>query len=74
MQPSESARYWWLDDIENERVLDYLLSLSVEDLDLVDMFVYRGLKQREIAAITRKTQAAVSMKIATIKKHIKNLF
>ena len=70
-RPSETKRFWWLDEISDENLLRGLLSFTEYELELIDLSVYQGYTQEEIAAITGKTQPAVCQKLQTLKKKIK---
>ena len=65
-------KYWWIDRIETPGLLATLLSFSDEELDLIDMSVYRGLTQKEIAKETGKDQSSISRKLDTLYKKLKN--
>ena len=67
-------KFWWIDEIENPDLLMTLLSFSDEELTLIDMSVYRGLTQKEIAERTGKAQSSISRKLDTLYKKLKKSF
>ena len=70
-QPSEKNKYWWLDEIEDEALLERLLMLPVEDLELIDQLAFQGLSQTEIGLQMSKSQSSISQRISTIRKRLK---
>ena len=70
-EPS-TGRFWWLDQIENKKLLHTLLALSLDELTLIDMSLYQGLSQEEIAEITGIKQSTVSNNLATLFKKMKD--
>ena len=70
-RPFETKRFWWLDVISDENLLRGLLSFTEYELELIDLSVYQGYTQEEIATITGKTQPAVCQKLQTLKKKLK---
>ena len=65
-------KYWWLDQIENECLIKTLLSLSDEELGLIDMFTYQNMNQEEIAQATGISQSTISRKITKLLKKMRN--
>ena len=71
-QKSDETRpLWWLDEMEDEALVNKLKMLSTEELNLIDMLVFQGLSQTEIGTRLKISQAAVSQRINTIRKRIK---
>ena len=71
-KPAEDTKYWWLDEIEDAELLSGLLSLTEDDLELVDQLVFHELTQTEVAAMWKKTQASISQRIKTLRKKLKS--
>lgn len=63
-------RYGWLDDITSPELLKKLLSLSPEDLDLLDAYVFGEKTQQEIAADKGISQKNISKKLNRIKRFL----
>ena len=72
MEPLREAQFWWLDEIEDESLVERLLKLPFADLMLIDQLAFQGLSQEAIAQLEGKTQASVSQRIKTIRKKLKN--
>ncbi len=70
-EPDETRPLWWLDEIEDEVLLESLLQLSEEDLLLIDRVAFREQTQTEISIELKVTQPSVSQRIKTIRKKIK---
>ena len=70
-EPDETRPLWWLDEIEDEALLESLLQLSEEDLLLIDRIAFREQTQTEISIELKVTQPSVSQRIRTIRKKIK---
>lgn len=71
-KPAENTKFWWLDEIEDAELLSGLLSLTEDDLELVDQLVFHELTQTEVAAMWKKTQASISQRIKTLRKKLKS--
>lgn len=63
-------RYAWLDDISSPTLLKRLLSLSPDDLDLLDESVFGEKKQTELAKDKGISQKNISKKLRRIKKFL----
>lgn len=72
MEPTQSTHLWWIDEIKNESLLRNLLRLSSDELELIDQLVFQELTQEEISELSGKSQSAISQKINTIRKKLKN--
>ena len=60
----------WIESIECNDLVDKLKQISVEDLELLTLYVFNGYTQSEIAIYYRLSQRAISKKIAKIKKYL----
>ncbi len=63
-------KYWWIDHIENERLLHALLSFSDYELELIDLSVYQEVSQREISQIMGKKPSSISKRLKVLRKRI----
>lgn len=70
-EPDKTRQLWWLDEIEDEALLESLLQLSEEDLLLIDRVAFREQTQTEISIELKVTQPSVSQRIKTIRKKLK---
>lgn len=69
---SDSSRYGWIEEIENDNLAKAIKSLPYDYIDiLTDLFVY-GLSQTEIAKKRGVTRKAINKKITKIKSFLKN--
>ena len=66
------SRYWWVERIENPKLVAYLKSLSREELEFITLFYIDRYTQKEIAKILNISQQAVSKRIVKIEKNKKN--
>lgn len=66
-----SGRYDWLSSIGDVNLSLKLRKLSVQDLELLTLFVFEGLSQAEIARNWGCTQQSVSWRLKKIKKLFK---
>lgn len=64
-------KFWWIDQVENEKLLRALLSFSEEELTLIDMKAFQGLTQADIAEITGRSQAYISKTLNNLYQSIK---
>ena len=63
-------RYAWLDDISSQTLHKKLLSLSEDDLDVLDAYVFGEKKYREIGEAKKVTPQCIYKKIQRIKKFL----
>lgn len=63
-------KYAWLDDISSQELLEKLLSLSEDDLDILDAYVFGEKKYREIGEAKNVTPQCIYKKIQRIKKFL----
>ena len=63
-------RYAWLDDISSQMLHKKLLSLSEDDLDVLDAYVFGEKKYREIGEAKKVTPQCIYKKIQRIKKYL----
>lgn len=71
-QPSEDEKFWWIDEIDDQKLLAGLLKLSEEELNLIDQLAFCELTQKEIGVMQGKSQAAISQRIKTLRKKLKS--
>lgn len=67
-----SDRYGWVDDIENIELYAALNSLSEERMDLLTAVVFEGKNMTEIAMEKGLSVSAITQRMGTIKKFLKN--
>ena len=65
------SRLWWVEEINDPVLARQLKSLSEADLKLLTLSVFDGFGQAEIAGQLGVSQAAVSKKLARLKKFLK---
>lgn len=69
---AENVRQFrWIDEIEDERLVQKLIQLSEEDLELLTAVAFERLTQRDVAQIRACSQASVSKHLHKIKKNLK---
>lgn len=61
------TRYWWINEIHDERLLEALNRLPKEDLELLTMHVFENYTQQEIAKALGISQPAISYRLKNIK-------
>ena len=69
--PSMTERFWWVDEIESPELIQKIKKLTVEELELITMYVFDSLTQKEIAEKLNLTQNAVHKRL---KKLLKKFF
>jgi RNA polymerase sigma factor (sigma-70 family) len=67
------SRLWWVEEIDNAALAKRLKSLSEADLELLTLYAFDEFGQAEIAGKLGISQAAVSKKLARLKKFL-NIF
>ncbi len=63
-------RYRWLDEIEDEKLLQKLIELNQDDVELLTQLVFEQYTQREIAQQNSQNQKAISRQF----QQIRNIF
>ena len=66
------SRFGWIGEIENERLLAVLESLSELDLKILTLYVYAGYTESEIAGELGGSKVAIHKRIEKITKLLKN--
>ena len=66
------SRFTWIGEIENERLLAALESLSELDLKILTLYVYAGYTESEIAGELGGSKVAIHKRIEKITKLLKN--
>lgn len=67
-----SDRYGWIDDIENIELYAALSNLNEERMDLLTAVVFEGKSMTEIAMEKGLSVSAITQRMGTIKKYLKN--
>jgi DNA-directed RNA polymerase specialized sigma24 family protein len=67
---TDKSRYWWIEEIENEMLLESVKKLSPEDLELITKNVIEGYSQTDLAKIYGISQKNISKKIKKIKNFL----
>ena len=70
-EPSMTEHFWWLDEIDDDELIESLKKLSEAELELLDLVVFQEYSQLEIGIMQHKSQASVSQRINTIRKKLK---
>lgn len=65
------GRYDWIEQLENEKLVDSIRSLKHEQIEILTQFVYEGKTQESIAEKLGITRSSVADRISVIKKKIK---
>ena len=65
------SRFAWIGEIENERLLAALESLSENDLKLLTLYVYEGYTESEISKVFSISQPAIHKRIEKITMFLK---
>ena len=66
------SNFAWIGEIENERLLSALESLSELDLKILTLYVYAGYTESEIAGELGGSKVAIHKRIEKITKLLKN--
>lgn len=66
--PCAGYCYQWLDEIEDERLLQQLMLLSADNIDLLTRLVFEGYTQCEIAQQKKQNQKSISRQFQQIRK------
>lgn len=66
--PCAGSCYQWLDEIEDERLLQQLMLLSADDIDLLTRLAFEGYTQCEIAQQKKQNQKSMSRQFQQIRK------
>ena len=69
-QPSMSDRFWWIDEIESPMLVKKIKKLSLEELEMLTMYVFEDMTQAEIGSVFGIGQKAVSKRLKKIKEKI----
>ena len=71
-EKSTANRYGWLDDIGNAEMYVALSSMSEERVDLLTSVVFEGKSMTEIAKEKGLSVSAITQRMGTIKKYLRN--
>lgn len=71
LRTAPKDRYWWVNDIDDEKLLRKLTKLSVDDIELLTALVFEGKTQGQIAQIRGCSQKTISNHFHRIKKLLK---
>lgn len=69
---SAFSRFGWIEEIEDQNVLKAVMELSKDELEIMTMWVFDGMNQREIAERFGVSQQSISKKIKKIKTIFQN--
>ncbi|MBQ5923610.1 MAG: sigma-70 family RNA polymerase sigma factor, partial [Alistipes sp.] len=68
MEPDTSKHLWWLEEISDTNLLSAVRKLSLEQIELLDMYVFDSLSQTDIARRLGVNQSSVSRQLNKIKE------
>lgn len=66
------SRFSWIGEIENERLLAALESLSELDLKILTLYVYAGYTESEIASVLESKRITIHKRIERMTMFLKN--
>ena len=64
------SRYWWVEEIDNQKLAERVKMLSEEDLELLTKSIVDGYNQTQLAEIYGIAQKNISKKLKRIKNFI----
>lgn len=65
------SRYWWIEELESEKLIGNIKNLSKEELEILTLYVFYDKTQQEIAQLLGMTQKAISRRIIKIRGILK---
>ncbi len=68
MEPDTSKHLWWLEEISDTNLQSAVRKLSLEQIELLDMYVFDSLSQTDIARRLGVNQSSVSRQLTKIKE------
>ena len=63
------SRYWWIEDLDDPRLVKAIQLLPKEDLDLITFYVFEDFTQDEVSMKLGISQRAVSKRINKLKNY-----
>lgn len=69
--PSMTERFWWVDEVETPELVQRIKKLTVDELELITLYVFDGMTYQEIADKLGVSKMAISKRM---KKIVKKLF
>ncbi len=66
-------RYGWVDDIDNPLLAKKIKELSINDIELLTLWVFDGFSQRDIGEMQMVSHQSVSKKIQRLKKFFEKI-
>ena len=69
-QPDEDRKFWWLDEIEDEELLEDLRRLSEDELEIIDKLAFYDYTQEMVSEELCISASAVCQRLKKIKKKI----
>ena len=70
--PFANDRYGWIESIDNPDLAKAMKSLSIEEIELITLFVFEEYTQTEIAKIMGLNQSTICRRLEAKKKFLKN--
>lgn len=67
-----SARYSWVEDIDNPSLVSALKNLKESDIELLTLVAFDGYGVVEIAAMQKVNHSTISRKLKRLEKYLKN--
>ena len=64
------SRYWWIEEIDDVELYKRLKALSVNDIELITLYVYEGYTHKEIAQLHSCTKQNIQRKFRRIKSFL----
>ena len=71
-KPFANDRYGWIESIDNPDLAKAMKSLSIEEIELITLFVFEEYTQTEIAKIMGLNQSTICRRLEAKKKFLKN--
>ena len=62
------SRFWWIEELDSEELISKIKSLSMEELEIIDLKVFKSMSLKEIAYFKGIPYRTIKYKFAKIKK------
>ena len=70
-RPSEERKFWWLDEIDDDELIENLMKLSEEELEIIDKLAFCDLSQKMVSEDLGISSSALCQRIKNIRKKLR---
>lgn len=74
IEKSDKSRFWWIDEIDDDRLAEKLKTLTHKEVELVTLYAYEKFTQEKTGGMLGISQMPISKRVAKVRTKLGKRF